>query len=87
MLSQRQRTVLWAAAALVVIWGAAMVGYSLFRDTKVTPEKVRAYVDSVDLARLAGGERERAIRKLRLSGENQLMTMCVSYVMTHRYQE
>lgn len=64
MLSQRQRAVMWAGVGLVAIWAAAFAGYSVFKSLKVTAEKVRAYVDTVDLSRLSGEERARAIQRL-----------------------
>jgi hypothetical protein len=64
MLSQRQRAVVWAAAVLVGIWALAAVGFVIARNAKVTAEKVRAYVESVDLAKLSAAERARALQKL-----------------------
>jgi len=42
MLSQRQRPVLVAVAALALIWVAAIAGYKIAQNIKVTPDKVRA---------------------------------------------
>src|SRR5277367_1385167 len=64
MLNQRQRPILLAAAVLVAIWVIAIAGYTIAKNTKVTPEKVRAYVESVDFSHLSAVEREAAIRKL-----------------------
>lgn len=64
MLNQRQRAVVWAGIGLVAIWAAAFTGYTVFRNLKVTAEKVRAYVDAVDLSKLSGEERARAIQRL-----------------------
>lgn len=64
MWTQRQRSVVWAVAALVAIWLAAMAGYTIAKNAKATPEKVRAYVESVDFGRLSGAERAEALRKL-----------------------
>ena len=64
MLSQRQRPILLAVAALMVIWALAIAGYEIAKNAKVTPEKVRAYMASVDFSRLSAAEREAAIRKL-----------------------
>ncbi|HEY5040808.1 MAG TPA: hypothetical protein VIK53_02280 [Verrucomicrobiae bacterium] len=64
MLSQRQRPILLAAAALVMIWVVALAGYEIAKNAKVTPEKVRAYVVSVDFSQLSAAERAEAIRKL-----------------------
>jgi hypothetical protein len=64
MLSQRQRAVVWAAVVLVGIWALATVGFVIARNAKVTAEKVRAYVESVDLAKLSAADRAKAIQEL-----------------------
>ena len=64
MLSQRQKAVVWAAAVLIGIWALAAVGYVIARNAKVTAEKVRAYVESVDLARLSAADRAKALQEL-----------------------
>lgn len=64
MLNPRHRPILLAVIALVVIWAVAIAGYGIARHAKVTPEKVRAYVDSVDFSQLSAAEREAAIQKL-----------------------
>ena len=64
MLNPRQRPVLLAIIALVVIWAAAIAGYAIAKHARVTPEKVRAYMESVDLSHLSGADRAAAIRKL-----------------------
>lgn len=64
MLSQRQRPVLLALAVLAVIWVVAISGYKIAQNAKVTPEKVRAYAESIDLSRLSAAERAAAIQKL-----------------------
>ena len=64
MFGQRQRPVLYAVAALVSIWVVAMAGYHIAQNLKVTPDKVRAYVGSVDFSHLTGTDRAAAIQKL-----------------------
>jgi hypothetical protein len=64
MLSQRQRPILLAIAALVVIWLVAGIVYTIAKNAKVTPEKVRAYTESVDFGKLSAADRARAIQKL-----------------------
>jgi hypothetical protein len=64
MLSQRQRPIFVAAAALVLIWVVAFAGYRIAQNAKVTPDKVRAYTASVDFAHLSAAERAAAIQKL-----------------------
>jgi len=64
MLTQRQRAVLWAALGLMVIWGLSFAGYQIAANLKMTADKVRAYVASVDLSRLSAADRARALRAL-----------------------
>lgn len=64
MLNPRQRPVLFALAALVAIWIVAMTAYTIARNLKVTPEKVRAYAESVDFGKLSAADRAKAIQKL-----------------------
>jgi hypothetical protein len=64
MLNQRQRPILLAIIALVAIWAVALAGYEIAKHAKVTPEKVRAYIASVDFNHLSSADREAALRKL-----------------------
>lgn len=64
MLNPRQRPVLLAVAALVALWLVAMAAYSVAKNLKATPEKVRAYTEEVDFSKLSGADRAKAIRKL-----------------------
>lgn len=64
MLHQRWRPVFYCAAALLVIWAAAITVYRIADSRKVTSEKLKAYADSVDLSRLSGEARAKALRKL-----------------------
>jgi len=64
MFTQRQRPFFFALAALVLIWVIALAGYQLAKHAKVTPEKVRAYTESVDFSHLSATEREAALQKL-----------------------
>jgi len=64
MLTQRWRPVCIIALVVAAIWTTAMIGYRMARNANVTAEKVKAYADSVDLARLSGKERAEAIQKL-----------------------
>jgi len=63
-MSPRWRPVVFAGIALVAIWIVAVVGYTIAKNAKATPEKVKAYVESVDLSKLSAAERAKAIRKL-----------------------
>jgi hypothetical protein len=64
MFSLRQRPILLALAALALIWVVAIAGYKIAQNAKVTPEKVRAYAESVDFSHLSAAERAAAIQKL-----------------------
>ena len=64
MLNQRQRALVWALTAIVGIWAIAWAGYAFFGSLKVTAEKVKSYVESVDLSKLSGAARAKALRDL-----------------------
>ena len=64
MFSQRQRPLVLALAALAVIWVVAMAGYQLAKQATVTPEKVRAYTETLDFKQLTATERAAALQKL-----------------------
>ena len=64
MFSPRQRPILLALAALALIWVVAIAGYKIAQNARVTPEKVRAYAEAIDLSRLSAAERAAAIQKL-----------------------
>lgn len=64
MLNQRKRFLVWAIVAIVGIWAAAWAGQWYFGHLKMTAEKVRAYVESVDFAHLTGDARARALKEL-----------------------
>jgi len=64
MSSPRKRAVLWAAAGLAAIWVLAICGYMISGSLKVTGEKVRAYVEAVDLSKLSAADRAKALQKL-----------------------
>ena len=64
MISQRWRPVCFALLAVVAIWLVALAGYTIAKNRKMTEEKVRAYAESVDLSKLSGDARARAIQRL-----------------------
>ena len=64
MFGQRQRGIAWALAVGLLAWGLALGGFYIARATKVTAEKVRAYLRGVDLAKLQGEARAKALRDL-----------------------
>ena len=64
MLTQWWRPVLLSGLAVLAIWTVAVAGYQLAKNSRISAEKVKAYVTSVDLSRLSGDARAKAIRKL-----------------------
>jgi len=64
MLNQRYRVLGWAMAALVGIWLVALTAWWVSERLKVTPEKVQAYVNSLDFNKLSGADRAKAIESL-----------------------
>jgi len=64
MASPRKRALLWAAAGLATIWVLAISGYMIAKNLRVTGERVRAYVEGVDLSKLSASDRAAALKKL-----------------------
>jgi uncharacterized membrane protein len=64
MVSQRWRPVFLCVLAIIVLWLVALAGYKIAKNSKMTAEKVRAYAASVDLSKLSGDARARALKEL-----------------------
>jgi hypothetical protein len=64
MLSQRWRPVVFSLLAVCGIWLVALAGYRIARNAKMTAEKVKAYAGSVDISKLSGTARTKAIQEL-----------------------
>jgi len=60
----QRRFLIGAVVAIVGIWLLAMAGHWYLENLKMTADKVRAYMGSVDFGNLTGDARARAIRKL-----------------------
>ncbi|HZQ48330.1 MAG TPA: hypothetical protein VFC07_15035 [Verrucomicrobiae bacterium] len=60
----RTRSLLIAAALVVVSSLLAWVVFGIAQNSRMTAEKLRQYEDSVDIASLSGAERADALRKL-----------------------
>lgn len=63
-MNQRQRAILYAAVAVVLVWVIALVGFAIAKNSRMTAEKIRVYVESVDLSKLSAAERAKAIQRL-----------------------
>jgi hypothetical protein len=63
-MNARYRPVLFAVAALMAVWLAALGGYALSDHFKMTADKLRAYLQNSDLSKLSGDARARALRDL-----------------------
>jgi len=64
MLSARWRPVVFSALAVCGIWLVALAGYRIARNARMTAEKVKAYAESVDISKLSGDARAKAIKEL-----------------------
>jgi hypothetical protein len=64
MSNQRKRPIFVAVAVIAAIWIVALAGYTVAKNARVTPEKVRAYTGSVDFSTLSAADRAAAIQKL-----------------------
>jgi hypothetical protein len=63
-MNARYRPVIFAVAALMAVWLAALGGYALSDHFKMTAEKLRAYLQGTDLSNLSGTARAKALRDL-----------------------
>jgi hypothetical protein len=64
MTGHRRRSILFAVGVIVLGWMVAIVGYTTAKHSRMTADKLRAYAQSVDLSKLSGDSRARAIREL-----------------------
>src|SRR5207245_9028476 len=64
MLSSRWRPVFFCVLAVLAIGLVALSGYRIAKNSIMTAEKLRAYVEAVDLSKLSGSARAKAIRDL-----------------------
>ena len=49
---------------MCLVWLVALAGYRIARNAKMTAEKVKAYAELVDISKLSGAARAKAIRDL-----------------------
>lgn len=60
----RNRSIFLAVGSLLLVWLIAGVGYSIARNSKMSAEKLRAYLMKADLHQLSGEKRSKALRDL-----------------------
>ena len=63
-MGRQQRFIIGAVAAIAGIWLLAMAGHWCLESLKMTADKVRAYMESVDFAQLTGAARAKALADL-----------------------
>jgi len=64
MIDRRRRTVLYAVLALVGVWLLAGAGYLVANRTRMSAEKVVAYLQMTDFEKLSAVDRAAALREL-----------------------
>ncbi len=82
MLNQRWRPVLVMGVVICAIWIVAVTGYRIARNSKMTADKVKAYAESVDISKLSGDARAKAIRDL----EHMLNSLSVEERQKARFE-
>jgi len=63
-MNSRYRAIIFAFLGLVAVWLVAYAGFKISRNSKMTSEKVRLYMEKVDFGSLRGEARARALREL-----------------------
>jgi hypothetical protein len=63
-MARQRRFLICAVATIAGIWVIAMTGHAWLESLKMTADKVRAYMESVDFAGLTGEARANAIKEL-----------------------
>lgn len=63
-MSARYRPIIISVLALIAVWLLAWGGYALSQHSRMTADKIRAYVAQTDFSKLTGAARAQAIRDL-----------------------
>jgi hypothetical protein len=63
-MSARYRPVIISLVALVAVWLCAWGGYAISKNSRMTADKIRAFVEQIDFSKLSGDARAKAIRDL-----------------------
>jgi hypothetical protein len=72
--SPQTRPVLFLLLALVLVWIAAAAAYSIFKNSKMTAEKVELHLREIDWGKLSAAERAEVLRRL-IAEINSLSTV------------
>ena len=64
MANSRQRPLLLATVAIVLVWLLAWMGYTLAKKSKMTAQRVYAYQNSLDWEHMSPEERRKALQAL-----------------------
>jgi len=60
----RHRSIWFAAGSILLVWLIAGIGYTIAQNSKMTAEKVQAYLTKTNLRQLSGEKRSQALREL-----------------------
>ena len=63
-MNPRRRSLLYAVTGFLAVWLLAWGGYTLAKNSRITAEKVRAYLAGKDLRQLSAEKRAKALRDL-----------------------
>jgi hypothetical protein len=63
-MNPRYRPIAYAVGGLLAVWLIAGVGFFVAHHSKMTAEKLKAFVEEIDLSKLSGEARAKAIRDL-----------------------
>lgn len=64
MLTEHKRFLIRVIIGLVLLWAIVFIGYKISAHYKVSPEKIKQYLDTVDLSKLSPSERAKTLNKL-----------------------
>ena len=63
-MKSKKKALAIAGISVLAVWLLAWAGLAYARNEKVTPEKIRVYMEEVDLSQLSGSQRREALEKL-----------------------
>ena len=63
-MNSRYRPLIYAAVGLALVWVLALAGFAIARNSKMTAEKLQAFLQRTDLSKLSAAERRKFLREL-----------------------